>query len=77
MVSPSHGNHFSRGPVLRRNFPTRRGFGMIASRKSLKPENREMEMRTCPLSDRQRRERERVPRVIVRGKPHSRVRRRT
>jgi hypothetical protein len=35
MVSPSYGNHFSRGSALERKFPIGRGFGMIASSKRL------------------------------------------
>jgi hypothetical protein len=81
MVSPSHQNHLSRESVLERTFPTERGLEMIASRKrlgrSLKPTSKEMERRTWPRSIRPRREKERVPRVTMRGQPHSRERRRT
>jgi hypothetical protein len=35
MVSPSYGNHFSRGSTLERKFQIGRGFGMIASSKRL------------------------------------------
>jgi hypothetical protein len=83
MGSPSLGNHLSKGSVLGRNFQIGRGFGMIASRKRLgrspKQASREVVMRTWPLSVRQEREKERVPtrRVTMRGKPHSRGRRRT
>jgi hypothetical protein len=53
---------------------------MIASRKKLrrilKHTSREMKRRrTCPLSVRQEREKERVTRVTMRSKPHIKVRR--
>jgi hypothetical protein len=69
----------SRGYALEINFPIGRGFGMIASKKRLarilKPTSKEMERRTLPCSFKPRRENEMVPRVIVRGEPHSQVRR--
>jgi hypothetical protein len=66
---------FVKGVCARRNFPIGRGFGMIASRKrlgrSLKQASKKMERRTWLWSVRPRREKEKVPRVTVRGKPHS------
>jgi hypothetical protein len=47
MVSPSHGNHFSRDSVFERVFLIGRGFKMISSKKRirriLKPTVKEME----------------------------------
>jgi hypothetical protein len=81
MVSPTHGNHLLRESALRRNFLIWRGFGIIASRKrlgrSLKPAGKEMERRTWPWLVRPKREKENIPRVTVREKPHSRGRRMT
>jgi hypothetical protein len=75
MVSPSHGNHLSRDSTPGRIFQVGRGFGMITSRKRLNkilnPIGKNMERKTWPWSFRIRREKERVPRVTVRGKPHS------
>ena len=71
----------SRESKLRRIFRIGKGFGMIAFRKrperSLKPISKEMERRTYPWLVMQRREKERVPRVTMRGQPRSRVRRKT
>jgi hypothetical protein len=81
MVSPNHENHFSRGSMLGRNFLIRRGFGMIASKKRLRrilnPTSKDMERRTWPWFLKPIREKKRVPRATMRGKPHSWVRRRT
>jgi len=70
----------SRGYVLKKNLHIGRGFGMIASKKrlgrSLKQASKKMGRITWLWSFRTRREKERVPRVTMRGQPYNQVRRR-
>jgi hypothetical protein len=76
---PKSWEPFVKGVCAGKIFQIGRGFGMIVSRKrlgrSLNPTRKKMERRTWLWSVRPRREKEKVPRVTVRGKPHSQGRR--